>query len=599
MWQETVPWRSCGSTLDPSRDAKALVGARRVEHPGWVLRRALAVLLVLSACGGDDDGDDGGSSIDAGGGGLADAAAVDAATPGPDGGVPPDAAAEPDAGSLPDGGARAVAAPSGMVIDAIQIDGDFTQVRQGSEVDVVVTGAGLAGVTVVVLGEDFYVYPETLVVSDGQVAFRMWVYDRAAPGPADLTLLGDDGSATAALPVTPWVVEAGADLGGRGTYESPMSLCDDQLIDAGSGARVEISAGEHVCLGVTIGPVSEIVGSGIAQTIVRVAGLGVDAVPGTTVILRDLRVVGEGPEVDAISLGSGAVVLRDVVVEGLGLLVRGTGGQLTMERVTIDGGGDVDCVAVDQFAGLSMTDVAVSACRNGIAIPGGNLELASVTITGCEVGVFLGSPPVAPPPIDILGASLSEVELIDNQVGLRQLFGITSATDVAIHGASMGPLLSDVGVEIGYGELHAIRLTVDGVRLGVAAHTIVSDLDRAIWLTIDASLIEGGEVGLDVRGDVDGAGVSMTGSVVRDQSEAAVRLDAYNRDSSFILTENALSVTGGYALDDVREKAFAAEPIDARGTTLNGNAYDGQLIQGPVTLGADLRIASDDGFVQF
>jgi hypothetical protein len=143
-------------------------------------------------------------------------------------------------------------------------------------------------------------------------------------------------------------------------------------------------------------------------------------------------------------------------------------------------------------------------------------------------------------------------------------------------------------------------LVVDGVRHGIDADTIVSDdFDNHVGLTIDASLIEGGEVGLDVHGDVDGASATLTGSVVRDQSEAAVRLDAFNRDSSFFLTDNVLSVTGGHALDDVRVKAFAAEPIDARGTTLNGNAYDGQLIQGPVEIGADLRIASSDGLVQF
>jgi hypothetical protein len=177
--------------------------------------------------------------------------------------------------------------------------------------------------------------------------------------------------------------------------------------------------------------------------------------------------------------------------------------------------------------------------------------------------------------------------------------GIASATDVTSHGASMGPVLADVGIEIGHGRLHAIRLTVDGVRHGIDAHTIVSDFYRPVSLTIEAGLIEGGEVGIDVHGNVNGAGLNLTGSVVRDQSEAAVRLDAFNRDSWFTLTESALSVTGGHALDDVREEVSAEEPTDARGTTLNGNAYDGQLIQGPVEIGADLRIASDDGFVQF
>ena len=61
---------------------------------------------------------------------------------------------------------------------------------------------------------------------------------------------------------------------------------------------------------------------------------------------------------------------------------------------------------------------------------------------------------------------------------------------------------------------------------------------------------------------------------------------------------NQLSVVSGFALVDLRTDPSFRPTIDATGTTLNGNAYAGQLIQGPTALAPDYSIVAD-GSIQF
>jgi hypothetical protein len=49
-----------------------------------------------------------------------------------------------------------------------------------------------------------------------------------------------------AIEVTPWVVAPGA-VTGRGTYQSPMNLCDPELELTGVGDTVQLLAGTHEC----------------------------------------------------------------------------------------------------------------------------------------------------------------------------------------------------------------------------------------------------------------------------------------------------------------------------------------------------------------
>ena len=153
---------------------------------------------------------------------------------------------------------------------------------------------------------------------------------------------------------------------------------------------------------------------------------------------------------------------------------------------------------------------------------------------------------------------------------------------------------------MGDGDAQAVGLVIEGVRHGIDLHPMSGgDEEFSVGMVIDASLIEGGEVGIDAQGVSAGVSLLLNESTVRDQTEAAVRIDV--QDDSFInLIDDELSVVSGYALDDAREEVWiGGETVGAEGTTLDGNAYDGQLIQGPVAIGADLRIVSVEAYVQF
>ncbi|HTE55595.1 MAG TPA: hypothetical protein VK698_32295 [Kofleriaceae bacterium] len=135
------------------------------------------------------------------------------------------------------------------------------------------------------------------------------------------------------------------------------------------------------------------------------------------------------------------------------------------------------------------------------------------------------------------------------------------------------------------GSTNVTGLTVTGVSgHGIDLHSYSDGgIDYHASLGITASAIEGGEVGVDVVGSGGGAALGLRDSTVRDQTEASVRIDGYE-DSLFTVRVDVWAV---------------GEVVRASGTTLNGNAYDGQFLRGPLAIGSDLRIASDDAYVQF
>jgi hypothetical protein len=58
-------------------------------------------------------------------------------------------------------------------------------------------------------------------------------------------------------------------------------------------------------------------------------------------------------------------------------------------------------------------------------------------------------------------------------------------------------------------------------------------------------------------------------------------------------------VVSGYAVEDLRVAPPSfAEPLGLAGAILNGNSYEGKLIEGPVDNPPDFRILSPDGRVQ-
>ena len=553
--------------------------------------RVTVVVLLLSACGDGDEGDPPGSDPEA-----------DAASP-----SNPDAAVEPDAAipSTPDAGSDPDAAPASIVVDSVVFDGEFGQLRQGGEGDLVITGRGLAGVTAIAFDDGGAVDPTALVATDTEVRVgAVSVIHGAAPGPRDLTLIAGDETLVVpdAFEITPFVIEVDAAVDGRGTYQSPMRYCDDRLEQASGGDLLLFSAGLHVCsYSPSVGEGAELRGAGIGQTIVSggIAFLRA-VVPGQSQI-HDMTMTGADPATQVRLNALGIVELRDLRLEGIGIAADYEDGGITLSRVTVDGQGVADCVAASNRKTIVISDSDLFGCQTGILLPAGHLEVTDTVVSNSELGIQFGIMPPASPNQNLDSAALTRVDLIDNVTGYSQGAGSANLIDVEIRGSSVAPGRAETGLVMGNGFAEASGLLVSGMsRHGVDLHTLDgSDVDQHATLGIDDSTIEGGEVGVDVVGSSDGAALALTGSIVRDQTVAAVRIEGYE-NSYFRVEDDQLSVISGHALDDVRTEVwFAGAVVEASGTTLNGNSYGGQLIQGPADIGSDLRIASDEAWAQF
>jgi hypothetical protein len=351
------------------------------------------------------DGDPG-DVPDGGAGSHADAAPSDAAvrsdgSPGAD--AAPSLDAGLDAGGGRDGGGDD-AAPGGMVIDSVLIDGAFTQVHQGSEFEIVIAGSGLEGVTDITFDGGGIELAGSLVATPTEVRAVMLVFHGASPGPRDVTVTDPDGSATAiaAFEVTPWVFGPDAAPGGRATFESPMAL--REFYDgARSGDTLLLLAGEHRSdQGAFLQDGVTVTGQGAATTVVRgdtgvFPGFQFSAGNPIQVFsaLRDVTVIAtNGFQSVAWGGGFGTLTVEDVVLMGDGIeLVPSSFGPLgvTINRVTFDGMGGGTGLRTIGAAGATISDSSFSRCDTGVWIEAGELDLTGTTIEGCATGLRAGN----------------------------------------------------------------------------------------------------------------------------------------------------------------------------------------------------------------
>jgi hypothetical protein len=243
----------------------------------------------------------------------------------------------------------------------------------------------------------------------------------------------------------------------------------------------------------------------------------------------------------------------------------------------------------------SVTDAAV-----GLSFAYGDVTVTDTTVTGCHVvAVGIGTLPdlvVEPPPPTV---RMSRVTLSDNAEGIVVARATVTLDRVAIVDDPLVSETGQVGIRMNGGDVTMNRGRITGQQMhGVLVMTTTSQLPAS--LVLDGVVITRGQVGVEVNGWDEQTSFVMRRSTVRGQ-RAAVRLRG-DRTRFDLGTPgspglNALSVGRGFALDDARPDP-APDPVPAAGTTLNGNSYAGQLIQGPVVIGTDLRIAGD-GAVQF
>ena len=596
-----------------TRDGSPLRGGggpahdRAVMHRGeWRGRRGVcallgALLFGMGACGGDDDGQDDGGSDD---GTTSDASLPDAGADAPDaGGDAPDAGGAIDSGV--DGGSEGIA-----IEDVVTADGD-TQIRQGGAAELVITGRDLGDVDTVFVGD---IDGTVLAASPGEVRVDFFVPHGTAPGPRTVTVSGPGGSASQAdaLELTFYIVAPDVAAGGRGTYQSPATLCDLSTARPLLGDTVSLLAGEHVCdlepgVPFVLSGGVTIEGEGSGVTVVRggAASFPGFAIDSELVLprggFRGLTIEAPDPVDGALFLsGTIGLAVDDLVIEGPGVVVdvgsfadlAVTGLRQLGPGIGIDGRGEID---------LTMSGSRFSDCEVGLLVRSGAADVTDTVFERCELGVrggFIAD--VFNEPL----VRLTRCELLDDEVGLSVGLGSTIVTDSVFRDLEVTPQASRVGARVGYGFLTVVGGEVSGmdeVGILVEGSSTTEGFARAI---VGGVTIVGGPVGIEVAGFPDDELLILRDSVVREQTVASVRAVADGSGARIDLGNggeaggNQLSVTSGVAILDVRESPFPSdEVIDCTGITLNGRTYTG-LVEGPAQSLPDYQIVNG-GMLQF
>ena len=573
---------------------------------------------MVFACGDGDPHDaDGspGSQADA----AVDGSPADADGSTPDGGA--DDAGLKDAGSkdagsmdagLKDAGsfdaAPADAGAGGPTIDSVMTADGFTQVRQGSSAVLVIRGSGLGEITAVIVGE----LPVTIVsVAPDEVRAELIVPHGTLPGPRDVTVSGPGGSVRrdGAIETTVYVVSGSALPGGRGTFQSPLIVCDAETVTATTGDTISLLAGEHACdapapivlfNGVTIA------GAGRGATLVRgvtqsFPGFSFfgDSV-GVPTVLRGFTVVAPSPMQSTVFLleGPATLAIEDLGFEGPGFRLSGSVAA-TVDGLHVECGGVGVGLETEDSGIVAVTNSSFAGCSTGVALAGGPSSVTSSTFERCSVGIegfrdrnFQGD------------LTVTSCELTDNATGIEVLGGVARVSDTLISDVEVTPEAMQTGIlvigaslDLSGGEI----VGHDGT--GVAIFASVEGPTFAVSIT--NGLIIGGQIGVHADGRDNPNSLVMRDSVVRDQTFASVlifvewftvTLDLGNGGGP---GGNELSVVSGIALRDIREDPDEFNGvIDATGMTLNGRSYAGQLIQGPASVPPDYEMLAD-GEIQF
>jgi hypothetical protein len=483
------------------------------------------------------------------------------------------------------------------VITEVETSGGSTQVRQFSTVTLVITGDRLAAATSVIVGA---ITAPIVTRSDTQLTVTLAVPHGHAAGPLGVTVTTPDGvvTAPAAVTITHFIVAPTAPPGGRGTYDSPITICDPTLTLGTAGDTFELLAGEHVCndlLVLTGG--FRMIGAGAGVTFVDTAGWEVFTATGTTLIASfTLR---RGTFYTSNELPR--FTFRDI--EAVAMLLDALDrGEATFERIQVVGAG---LVSVGGFASMTITDVDLTGPVIGLGTAI-QLEEGTATLTGVSIRRFgTGVAITAPATAGTCNHSVTLVgsDLIDVATGIDIGCGRAFLRDTTITDDPLAAPATAIGVDVDAGgvdlrEGSRIEVTQIGVRAspggcgGPEYHSSV--------VAADSTII--GDVTGVTHTPCDSSGVQLRRSVVRGGTTG---LRAGCREASTCSYDlsggNDLQVTSptGHALvDDVGNFTEFDAPIDMVGSTLNGRSYAGQLIVGPAQVTPDYRISAD-GAIQF
>ena len=499
-------------------------------------------------------------------------------------------------------------------LDSVRTSEGKTQIRMGDTVELVMRGDNLQAVRSVRLG-DFT--PGTAVVTRArrtEVRARLEIQHGAPTGLYSVTVDGPRGSATLAdaIEMTPYVVAPGSPPGGRGTFESPLSLCDDEVEGSAAQDLILLLAGEHRCddvVDLSQGGQAVVGGAfiGAGDTIVRgasgsfggfVAGLGTS--------FEALTIVAPQPAAGAaiVSRGPGLRV-RLVELVGAGIRIEDDEVNVTFADlfdITYTGSGTGIQAVGAVF--LEVWNSHFTGCATGVALERGRLNLFESTIVACDVGVHIVSVPATPS--NTIGAQLVDLTLRDNRIGLLLEDGAFHVVAVDITDDETTPAGGERGVVVHNGSLVLGAVNISGQAIAGVDAAVLGGVESRLDAQMASVSIEGGQYGVRLHGPGRRGSMTMTETTIRDQTVASVSLAI---EEQFILgmdgVDNALSAVSGFALEDLRQDALPDNFVVALTPggppfTLNGRSYtELGLVSGPISVPPDFRILHESGSIHF
>lgn len=512
------------------------------------------------------------------------------------------------------GEATAVGAkPSKMRIDSVRTIDGHTQIRMGDTVELVIRGEKLQAVRSVTIEAGGFTAGTVVVLSSRRtvVRARVAITHGALAIPYSVSVAGPHGSATLAdaIEVTPYVVAPVVAAGGKGTFQSPLSLCDEEVEGATTGDQILLLEGEHRCDDIVdLGAGGQsVIGAGPGATIIRGAsGSFGGFVTGFATSLEGFTISAAQPAAGAAIFrrGPGLRVSR-VDLVGAGVRIEDDEVNLTfadVQELTYAGEGNgIETIGV---VFLDVRNSRFTGCATGIAFDRGRLNFFESAVEGCDIGVQIASVPATP--LTSVGAQMFGLTLTDNRIGLLLEDGVFDVVSVEISDDETTPATSERGVVIHNGKLTLSFTNIRGQEIaGIDAAVLGGDESR-LEAEVGIVTIEGGQYGVRAHGPGRRGSLVMFDSIVNDQTVAAVSLAIEDR---FILSldgfSNHLSVLSGFALEDLRQAAGPENPLIARTTsgdplTLNGRTYtELGLVTGPVSVPPDFRILHESGSIQF
>ncbi|MCW5803948.1 MAG: hypothetical protein KIT31_16355 [Deltaproteobacteria bacterium] len=525
---------------------------------------------------------------------------------GADGGLPIDAAPDAMLDAGVDGGMA-----SGIEVAAVATDDGFTEVRQGATTEhLVISGSLLADVAQVMVGS----LPCAITATTAaMVQCDLDVPHGHAPGALSVMVTSPTlGVAVAPNPITITFVTVAPNAapGGRGTHQSPLSLCEIGSIDFGgqtfTGDTVDLLAGTHTCampIGLTWGV--DIRGAGVGTTLIapgfggfsigfsfigdpnattHVTGLSVDTPAGTVVQLDTCCGGNPGLVVDELSVTGGAssavAVAFDFDAGGPPVSHR-----VEIEHLTYDAAGRA--IDVPSSHG-TIQNTTIKHCATGIRLEyRGAFDITGLTIEDCTTGVVLERPDAQ----SIFDSTHPVVTFASSQiragVGIwidsGDVAGTVAITATGLYGAVLtnGRLLV-TGSQITATDTAVMTSSIDG--------------DSRVSVEIDQCVLVGGRVGIEYASP-DGGALHMHGTRAEGGAFGLI-VGNTHFTSSIEISGNQL-IGAVFAYRDEWDQAMPFGIIQAFGTTLNGNSYAGQTIVGPTQLAPDYQIIHTGATTRF